>query len=869
MSLFKLPRLAIPAILTFLVSFSCVSYAQQSESPQNELADHGLQYQQVTPTRGKIDLEGTWEASVDGGKTWRDISTPSSFDYDGRVIFRKRVYIPADFVNHNVFSLVLGNGGVSTEIRINNEFVAIHNGAYSRINVRIPDSLLQAGTENIIEIMSNNRLNPVSTIPLKQLAFQRKCYGGLFRDVYLEVKPPIYIDQPTFRTALNSTHSSASVESDIVVYAADFSRYGIDTTATSIPLIARAVLTDKATGKVVAKSADSDFELAQNHNVKVHLSMAVQNPNLWSPSQPNLYSIEYFVYRGSTMVDEYAENLGFRTMTVSGGRFYLNGNPTFVKSVNFAADYPDVGAAVSEVQLEKDVAVIKTLGANAIRVVAYPPSQALLNLCDRFGLMVFEEMPLVDAPGSVLESGRYRSSLQSYLQEVIQNTCFHPSVVAVSAGSNLDPTSAATLDYISSVASIVHQTTDKLVYYTPLTGMADTVGTAADFVGLDLSPYNSSRKLKNFLSAISASSSKNSYWISSVGSQTQIRNHSGYSDPLSLEHQARYLVDAYEAIENGNYSGISVNSFADWEGAVPHLLQNGHPYLYTFGLVSYWREKRPAFAAVRALFNDETLPTLPIGNYSDTPPIIYVILSTLLLVLITYLHYSRRWFRESATRAVFRPYNFFADIRDQRMISAFQTSTVLLLVSAGIAIYLSSLFYAFRDNYVFDRLLGLVVPSDFLKIKIDYLIWHPVSFIIVFTIFFMILISVITLIIKLFSYLVKIRLQMVSAFTVATWSMLPMAVLILADMILFRLLGDPRFVWGATIILAALLLLSLFRLFHGIGVIYDLPTIRVGLVGCLIIIVLVFVVTFYFNGTDGVIAYAKFFYKFIVENKVT
>ncbi|OYV86583.1 MAG: hypothetical protein B7Z63_03790 [Ignavibacteriae bacterium 37-53-5] len=483
--------------------------------------------------------------------------------------------------------------------------------------------------------------------------------------------------------------------------------------------------------------------------------------------------------------------------------------------------------------------------------------------------MIFEEIPLVDAPPSVLESSRYRSSLQGYVEEVVRNTCSHPSVVAISAGSNLDPTAVITRNYVSSVASLVHSETSQLVYYTPLTGLADTTSTDADFVGLDLSPFNSSRPVKDFLAAISVASRGNTYWISSVGSQTQLGNHNGYSDPLSLEHQARFLVDAYEAIESGDFAGISINSFADWQGDVPHLLQNGHPYLYTFGLVSYWREKRPAFAAVRALFNDETLPTLPIGNYSDTPPIIYVILSTLLLVLITYLHYSRRWFRESATRAIFRPYNFFADIRDQRMISAFQTSTVLLLVSAGISIYLSSLFYAFRNSYVFDRLLGLFVPSDFLKIKVDYLIWHPVSFIVVFTILFMALISFVTLIIKLFSYLVKIRLQMVSAFTVATWSMLPMAVLILADMILFRLLGDPRFVWAASVILIALFLLSLFRLFHGIGVIYDLPTVRVGLVGSLILVALVLLVTFYFNGTDGVIPYAKFFYKFIVENRVT
>lgn len=869
MSPFKLPRPVIFAVLIVLLMISPSSYAQQSPDPETELSEHGLQYLQTSPTRGKIDLNGEWKASADGGKTWINTIIPSTSSYDGTVIYRRRVYVPADFVNHNVFSLALGSGGASTEIRINNEFVAIHNGAYSGISVKIPDRLLQAGAENIVEVISDNNLNPVSTIPLKQLAYQPKCYRGLFREAYIDVKPPIYIDDPTVRTTLSSTLGSAGVESEIVVYASDYSRYGIDTAATSLPMIARAVLVDKANGKIVAKSGDNAFELLQNHNVKVHISMAVQNPDLWSPSQPNLYELQFSIYRGKTLVDEYVRDIGFRTIAVTGGKFYLNGNQIFIKSVNYSADYPGVGAAMSEVQLEKDVAVIKTLGANAIRVVNYPPSHELLDLCDRFGLMVFEEVPLVDAPPSVLESGRYRNSLQGYLQEVIQNTSLHPAVVAISAGSNLDPTAGVTQDYISAVATLVHNESSQLVYYTPLTGMTDTISTDADFVGLDLSPFNSSRKLKGFLAAISASSRENTYWISSVGTQTEIGNHNGYSDPLSLEHQARYLVDAFESIENGGFAGISVNSFADWEGEVPHLLQNSHPYLYTYGLVSYWREKRPAFAAVRALFNDETLPTLPIGNYSDTPPIIYVILSTLLLVLITYLHYSRRWFRESATRAIFRPYNFFADIRDQRMISAFQTSTVLLLVSAGISIYLSSLFYAFRDNYVFDRLLGLLMPSDFLKIKVDYLIWHPVNFIIAFTILIMVLISLVTLIIKLLSYPVKIRLQVVSAFTVATWSMLPMAVLILADMILFRLLGDPRFVWAASVILVALFLLSLFRLFHGIGVIYDLPTVRVGIVGSVILVALIVLVTFYFNGTDGVIPYAKFFYKFIVENRVT
>jgi len=859
---------------------STSSKQQVISTAQEELSQHGFGYEQFTPTRARISLNGNWQASTDDGKSWQSVILPSIFDQDKQVIFERHVFIPADFVNKSVFSLVLGNGGTSTEVRVNNEYIALHDGAYSRIDVKIPDRLLQAGEENVIRIFSNDELNPVSTIPLKQLAFQPKNYAGIFRSAYLQLMPPIYFDRPSVKILLNPNFSSANLESDAIVYASDYSRFGIDSTSTSIPLTAYAQLVDKASGKVIAKSSDDKFSLAQNHNTTIHFSMLVQNPELWSPSNPTLYELDFYLNSGSTLIDQYTENIGFKTFGISGGKFYLNGNQIFVKSVNYVLDYPRMGAAVDEVVMEKDIAIIKTLDANSIRVVNYPPPQALLDLCDRFGLMVFEEIPLVDAPPSVLESSQYRGLLQSYLHDMVQQTCNHPSVVAISAGSNLDPTSSATKEYVSSVASLVHSETDKMVYYTPLTGIADGAKTDADFVGLDLTPFNSTRELKDFLVKISdmyqsdgdessGSDRNTAFWVSSVGAQTQINNHEGYSDPLSLEHQARYLVDAYGSIESKNIAGVSINSFADWVGAVPHLMPNGHPYLYTFGLVSYWREKRPAFAAVRALFNDETLPALPIGNYADTPPIIYVILSTLLLVMITYLHYSRRWFRESAARAVFRPYNFFADVRDQRMISAFQTFTVLLLASAGIAIYLSSLFYAFRDDYVFDRLLGLFLPNDFLKIKIDYLVWHPAQFIVVFTIFFMIMALIVTLIVKFISYLVKIRLQMVSAFTITTWSGLPITVLILADMILFRLLGDPKFVWAACIILIALFSWSLLRLFHGIGVIYDLTTVRVGIIGSVVLIVLILLLTVYYNGTGGVIPYTKFFYKFIIENKIT
>lgn len=373
MFLCKLRRCRFVAyIFPFFFTLLSSLYAQSSD-PAAEISQYGMKYEQVTPTRGRINLDGKWQASTDDGKSWQSVTVPSTFDHDGQVIFERRVFIPTDFIKKGVFGIVLGNGGTSTEVRINNEYVSIHNGAYSQIDVKIPDRLLQAGAENVIRIFTNDELNPVSTIPLKQLAFQPKNFNGLFRNTFLQIMPPIYFDQSSVRVMSNSNFNSSNVKSDVVVYASDYSRFGINSTATSILLTARAEIIDKTSGKVVAKSYDNKFSLAQNHNTTVHFSMQVQNPGLWSPANPNLYELDFYLYSGTSLIDQYSETIGFRAFGLSGGKFYLNGDQIFVNSVNYVLDYPKIGAAVNELLIEKDIAVIKTLGANAIRVVNYPP----------------------------------------------------------------------------------------------------------------------------------------------------------------------------------------------------------------------------------------------------------------------------------------------------------------------------------------------------------------------------------------------------------------------------------------------------------------------------------------------------------------
>jgi Glycosyl hydrolases family 2, sugar binding domain. len=207
-----------PIILLLLTSIPLYGQMDSTNVP----------FRQISPTRGRIDLGGTWNISSSNSDELKECLVPCVVNSSSRLKYRKVVTIPSDIVKSKVFDIHVGNGGVLSEVRIDNEYVGTHSGAYSGFEFRIPDRLLQAGIENNIEITQDNHKTSYSTIPLRQLAFQPKCYSGLSRQVYIDIKPPVYIDSPQFKISHNSDMTSFQVGVNFVVYAGDYSRYGVD-----------------------------------------------------------------------------------------------------------------------------------------------------------------------------------------------------------------------------------------------------------------------------------------------------------------------------------------------------------------------------------------------------------------------------------------------------------------------------------------------------------------------------------------------------------------------------------------------------------------------------------------------------------------
>jgi hypothetical protein len=159
-------------------------------------------------------------------------------------------------------------------------------------------------------------------------------------------------------------------------------------------------------------------------------------------------------------------------------------------------------------------------------------------------------------------------------------------------------------------------------------------------------------------------------------------NRRGYSDSRSLEAQARHIMRFFEAARDEKIAGSVICSFSDWRTDRPAMTTNSpDAYMQTMGIVSYEREKRVAFDVVRSLFSGEKVQALPVGNYSASTPIIYVIAGLIILVSLAFIYNANRRFRDSVHRSMTRTYNFFADVRDQRILTYPQSMFLVAIVS--------------------------------------------------------------------------------------------------------------------------------------------------------------------------------------------
>ncbi len=846
--------------LQFCLSFPLSSQPKIFENGRPSVAGEDVGVEVDSPTRKKIDLAGTWTYSLDR-ETWTEVKVPSSFDFEGKIVFRKKFTLDEPLLRSSVFKFISLGINHECEVYVNDIFIGKHVGGFTTVEFDIPDEALQLGPENTIQITVSNVLNSRSTIPLRKQVWEWRSYGGLVRDVYLLATPRVWISSVSVRPTVDDEMKHGNV----LVSATLSDRAPVDTAVgkQKPPAYALALeLYDKLSRTLVAQSAAIPVTVELNKERVAELAVQVNSPKLWSPEVPELYLVRATLTRvdgkQKTMIDQCSRVVGFIKRATEKGSIIVNGAPVVLKGVVWHEDHPRDGASLTYEQMEKDLVLIKSLGANAVRFAFHPPHPYVVGLCARYGLFALEELPLCHAPVDILSDETYQNELEAYAHDMIARDADNPAVLAWGLGDGFDSASWRSIAFVKRLAAAMRAVDSRPIYYGSRMIENDVAATSVDFAAVDISSVDL-KSFRRLLLGWKKNHEAQPVILLSYGKEVDHMNRNGRSDPMSQESQAYFFFQQFAVVRELGIAGSFISSFADWRGDRPVMSVNvADHYLHPVGLMNYDREKRLSYDMVRTLYNDEKISAIPVGNYRATFPAAHVLSGLFVIMLVGYQYTYNRRFGEAVKRAFLRSYNFFADLRDLHAVSVFQTLLLAFAISVTLAVIVSSFLYHFRADRFADYVLTYIVVSDYGKEQLINAAWHSLAGIAMFTGLWFISFAAVTLLILICAVVFRKKISWFHAYSVTVWGAMPLILLSPVAMSLFKVMENPLYVIPSFIVVLLFVFWVGIRILNGVSVIFDTSPTKTYLWGTLIIMLLLGGGAFYYDSNYATGSYVRF-----------
>lgn len=342
--------------------------------------------------------------------------------------------------------LRFGGANLVTDLLINGRYVGRHEGGSSAFTFEITDFVNFNGRDLIWVIVGN-----VSQSEVMPTAGNEVCYGGLFRGVQIIVEEPTHIAIDHFSSngvyIHNKRISSESAEGEVEVRI-------------------NALASQSATLTLSINNPEGNEVFSATQKVRTtkgttatFVPFEVKNPNLWNGTlNPALYTFRVSLTTSGEVVDEATITSGFRHYKITPEGFVLNGESYPIKGVLLRRDRALSGMAVSEREILEDVEFACEMGANTIRVVGGSHHPSFYRICDKLGLLVINDLPLMGATTlngkGFFDTDPFRNNGKEQLQEMIFQNYNYPSVIAWNLFSELETRGEDPVDYIRELHSL-------------------------------------------------------------------------------------------------------------------------------------------------------------------------------------------------------------------------------------------------------------------------------------------------------------------------------------------------------------------------------------------------------------------------------
>ncbi len=371
-----------------------------------------------------------WDFYCTGGRhseKWTTIPVPSCWELQGfgtynyghdekrthrkvgheKGLYKYRFSVP-DSWKGKIVNIVFEGSMTDTKVKINKKQAGpVHQGAFYRFKYNITD-LLRYGSENLLEV-TVNKVSSNASVNRAERQADFWIFGGIFRPVYLEVKPKQHIERIaidarakgmfTAQVYLKGQGSAVSISGQIET------------------------LDGTKVGNLFTKTIDKQASYQT-------LSTRLRQVQQWSPEFPHLYVVELYLKdkKGRT-IHKVEKRFGFRTIEVrSGDGIYINGKKIRFKGVDYHSFWPSSGRTLSKALVIKDINLIKDMNMNAVRLSHYPRASYFYDVCDSLGLFVADELTGWQAAYDTVVG-------RKLVKEMVINDVNHPSVVMWNNGN--------------------------------------------------------------------------------------------------------------------------------------------------------------------------------------------------------------------------------------------------------------------------------------------------------------------------------------------------------------------------------------------------------------------------------------------------
>ncbi len=803
-----------------------------------EISSMKLDFYQSSSTRERIALNGIWEVYKASDKDMKktSIKVPSVFEGNEILIFEKKFELNEIEIKNNNFIIYFLGINNYAEFSLNNNLIYRNSGGNFPFSFVLPKDLLKSDRKNILTVKVSNKLDSKNSIPLKPSFLFPKNFGGIFRDVFIEVVPNIFISNINFNYKLkNNNYCELNISSFIENN--DFTKIKIDSVDNSYEIRTLITLPNSLLQQPSGSQTSSTLKLVVGKKEVLNQKLILSNLNLWSPQNPIYYNLTVQIIKDGNVIDELTKQISFYSLNVREDNLLLNGSPFQMKGVTYISSNYNYGDMMSYSKMQNDIQMIKELGFNAIRFSKTVPHPYLLSLCEKYGILAFIEIPLNSLPESILENRVFLERTENYLRQFINSYNSFSSIAGIGLGSSYLGNSPQGIFFLSQLSSLTKQLSNKITYASFVNFNIDKIDNI-DFYGVELLNKQVD-EIVNPINQLIDKIGKGRVFISEAGYIANLGSSTGSTNPHTFEAQAKFFEDLINYSEENSLVGFFINTMYDYRSDYSSIISgyNNENKIY-LGIVEEDRStNRLGYKVIYTKLHNLEKVTIPLGIKKDDSPMVFIILGLGLALYIGFLVNTGKKFRDDTTRALLRPYNFYSDIRDLRIISGFQSFNLSIMISGVFALIIASLFHYFRYNIFFEKLFLSFGSYNLIK-TVSYLSWNPAQSFIILTIFFFVILVLLTTLIKLFSLFIGHRVFFSSSFYTVVWSLLPSVLLIPVLIILYRLLNASIINIYIYIFLGIYLIWLIQRFLKGVYVVYDIPAGKVYFYSFIIVLVI-------------------------------